>query len=147
MVTQSDFRLLDDLYANLAVLDSNLRPVFVGKALLKLLSEKKHYFDFSDTASASESAWTARIIEAAALIKKTGLSETIIFSDMNNEFVLVPGSDGSFYFGLKSKILCFISTDHNLKERNKELECLFGISKESDSIQEFDAFLEKCTGL
>ncbi len=147
MVTHSDFRLLDELYENIALLDQDLKPIFQGNLLRKFLSENNHSLSLSDPSLAPDDILTRQIYDAAAYVKKTGTPEYVKLPHLKKEFLLVPGSDGYFYFGIKEEILHFIRIEHDLKERVKELECLYNISRESDSIRQLETFFEKCIGI
>jgi len=147
MVTQSNFRLINDLYDNIALLDHSLKPIFQGNLLQKLLLENHFDFNQLDSTVPSENVLFKQVSEAASSASASGLPCTIKFPDVLGDFLLFPASDGNYYFGKKEKILHFIRIEHDLSERMKELECLYNISSEYDSMQYLEEFFDKCPGI
>ena len=147
MVTFSDFRLINELYDNLALLDHKLKPVFQGNLLKELLL--RNHFDLTKLGSkdSGDNILFKQLNKVSRSVKDTGLPETIVIPGIKENFLLIPAADGNFYFGKENEILHFVKIEHDLRERVKELECLYNISSESDSIQEFDTFFINCVSL
>jgi len=147
MVTHGNFRLINDLYDNIALLDHNLKPIFQGKLLQKLLLE--NHFDLSrrDSTLPSENILFKEISKAAGSTNTSGIPVEIRIPEIPEDFLLFQASDGNYYFGKKENIIHFARIEHDLGERVKELECLYNISSEYDSMQQLDAFFEKCPGI
>lgn len=147
MVTQSNFRLINDLFDNIALLDHNLKPIFQGSLLRKLLLENHINLSQLDLAVHKENILFNKFNEAVSFVEASGLPYTIKFPDIDEEFLLFSTSDGNYSFGKKENITHFIRIEHDLGERVKELECLYNISSEYDSMQQLDTFLDKCADL
>ena len=64
---------------------------------------------------------------------------------IKDEFIILPTTNGDFFFGLKNKIIRLSRIELDLRERVKELECLYSISKESDASNNLEEFLQRCT--
>lgn len=144
MVAFSDFRLINELYDNLALLDPKLKPVFQGKTLRELLL--KNHFDLTKMGSkdSADNVLFKLLNRVSQLVKEKGLPEAIVIPGISENFVLIPATEGNFYFGKRKEILHFVKMGHDLRERVKELTCLYSISSESESIEDFNTFFEKC---
>jgi signal transduction histidine kinase len=63
---------------------------------------------------------------------------------INDEFIILPASNKELFFGLKNKILTLSRIELDLQERVKELECLYSVTKESDTLNNLEDFLQNC---
>jgi signal transduction histidine kinase len=145
MVTQSNFRLINDLFDNIALLDHNLKPIFQGSLLRKLLLENHINLSRLDLAVHKENILFNKFNEAVSFVEASGLPYTLKFPDIKEQFLLFSISDKYYCFGKWENLIHFIRIEHDLGERVKELECLYNISSEYDSMQQLDTFFEKCT--
>jgi len=144
MVTASNFRLINDLYDNVAFLDHDVKMIFQGSLLRKSLLENQLNLSQLNSAVPSQNILFNKINEAIASVKTSGLPSTIRFPEINEEFLLFSTSDGNYCFGKKENIIHFIRIEHDLGERVKELESLYNISSEYDSMLELESFFKKC---
>jgi signal transduction histidine kinase len=147
MVTQSNFRLINDLFDYIALLDHNLKPIFQGSLLRKLLLENHINLSQLDLAVHKENILFNKFNEAVSFVEASGLPYSIKFPDIKEQFLLFSISDKYYCFGKWENLIHFIRIEHDLGERVKELECLYNISSEYDSMQQLDTFFEKCTGI
>jgi signal transduction histidine kinase len=116
--------------------------------LLQKLLLKNHY-DLSkiDSTAPTEDLLLKEIKKAASTIQASDLPYEINVPDVQEELILYKASDKNYFFGKKENILHFIKIEHDLGERVKELECLYNISSEYDSMMDLDIFFEKCPGI
>jgi len=130
MVTDSNFRLINDLYDNVAFLDHDVKLIFLGSLLRKSLLENQLNLSQLNSAVPSQNILFNKINEAISSVKTSGLPATIRFPEIDEEFLLFSTTNGNYCFGKKENIIHFIRIEHDLGERVKELESLYNISSE-----------------
>jgi signal transduction histidine kinase len=147
MVTYGNFSSINDLYDNIAILDKNLKLIYQGNLLQKLLLRNHLDLNQLDSASHKENILFKQLELAASSIKTSGSPCRIELPVKGEDFLLFSIPGGNYCFGKSKNILHFIRIEHDLGERVKELECLYKISSEYDSMHQLDAFFEKCPGI
>ncbi|MDP2038629.1 MAG: hypothetical protein Q8L04_14695, partial [Ignavibacteria bacterium] len=136
-----------DLYENVAIIGKDLKLIYVGKSLAELL--KQNEIELSSLST--NNILSKNLSEVTSAISKLLTSkqpQTLkLFPAL--ELITILANDGeSIFIGLKENIIRIQTIEHQLKERVKELECLYGVSKEMDSHKRsIDEILYNCTKL
>ncbi len=147
MISFNDFRLVMDLYENVAIIGKDLKLIYVGKSLAELL--KQEDVDL-DTITSQANKNKNQLSIAASISKLVTSKQTQIIPLPDSEELIAFFSDDAetIFIGLKEKITRVQTIEYQLKERVKELECLYGVSKEMDSPKRsIDEILYNCTKL
>lgn len=144
MVTHGNFTSINDLYDNIAILDQDLRLIYQGSLLKNLLLKINLNLEQSNDNTPANNSFFKQIKNAASSIKDSHQYHVIKLNQTDEEFLLFHTSDKNFCFGKSKNITHFLRIEHDLGERVKELECLYKISNEHDSMQDLETFFEKC---
>lgn len=144
MVTHSNFTSINDLYDNIALLDQNLRLIYQGSLLKKLLLKNNLNLAHSIDDTSRNNSLFKQLKSAASSIRHSAKPCVINLEQTDEEFLLFHTSDKNFCFGKSKNITHFLRIEHELGERVKELECLYKISNEYDSMHDLDTFFAKC---
>ncbi len=145
MISFNNFRLVKDLYENVAIISRDNRVIFEGSSLVKVLDEndiKLHKI------LSGESGFN--LLDSLHTLQSTRKPQVVALNENKVELVLftIEENDSDFLFiGLKDKIYNVIKLEHDLKERVKELECLYKVSDELDNCTDIDATLNACCKL
>jgi signal transduction histidine kinase len=120
----SNFKLISELFDNLVIFTGDYSIIYQGYSIKTLLSQKK--IDISQLKNST-----------LEVIKQLNGKKHVAFTipDIKEEFVLFPydNQPNSYAFGLKDKVMHIAIIEHDLKERVKELEGLYLISRDLDS--------------
>ena len=136
-----------DLYENVAIIGKDLKLIYVGKSLAELL--KQNEIELSSLST--NNILSKNLSEVTSAITKLIATKQPQTSKLTSfiELIAILANDGeSIFIGLKENIIRIQTIEHQLKERVKELECLYGVSKEMDSHKRsIDEILYNCTKL
>src|SRR3989339_1215254 len=147
MISFNDFRLVMDLYENVAIIGKDLKLIYVGKSLAELL--KQNEIELDNLSPNNNSSKNLSLITGVIPKLLSTKEPQFIKLSPTLELITFLANDGeSIFIGLKEKVIRIQTIAHQLKERVKELECLYGVSKEMDSPKRsIDEILYNCTKL
>ncbi|MDP3583444.1 MAG: histidine kinase dimerization/phospho-acceptor domain-containing protein, partial [Ignavibacteria bacterium] len=124
-----------------------MKLIYVGKSLAELL--KQNEIELSSLST--NNILSKNLSEVTSAITKLIATKQPQTSKLTSfiELIAILANDGeSIFIGLKENIIRIQTIEHQLKERVKELECLYGVSKEMDSHKRsIDEILYNCTKL
>lgn len=146
MTALRDFSFITELIDDICLIDENANLTFMGSALKQQLSEFHIDPDLLKEKSLLQTKENTSFNELIHSVLNNRFPGTLRPGLSNTEFIAVPFS-GGLIFGLKETITRIAKIENDLKERVKELECLYNISKEYDSEKSLDEFLKKCPSL
>ncbi|MGE5681492.1 MAG: ATP-binding protein [Bacillota bacterium] len=147
MTAINDFRLIYELYDNIAIIDENLEVVFTGRSLKHILDRHKIELELKSFNAASSNLQypISRFLKDNILsVLSSGNPATLRLEISGIEFLIIK-TDKGVLLGLKDKITEITKIESELKDRVKELECLYNITKEYYQGKTADEFLRSCT--
>lgn len=133
MIATTNFELIHELFDNVLILDSENRIVFEGRLLKPILKSSHIAINNLFSKKPSDNADVNLLKETVKKVRSTLEPHSLKFENVNEEFILLPLNldfHGYILFALKSKTLQITKIEHDLKERIKELRCLYNVSKE-----------------
>ncbi len=145
MVSKNALLLVNDLLDNTAVFDVDLNLIFEGNFLREILNKHNINLELLKSYDLEIHDELKPIVNAVTSLKENKQPAEIKLPDVRDEFIILPVADGNIFFGLKNKIIRISRIELDLQGRIKELECLYSISKESDTSGSLDEFLQSCT--
>lgn len=136
-----------DLYENVAIIGKDLKLIYVGKSLAELL--KQNEIELSNLSLNNISSKNLAIVaNTISNLLTTKQPQTSKLTSTLELIAILANDGGSIFIGLKENIIRIQTIEHQLKERVKELECLYDVSKEMDSPKRsVDEILYNCTKL
>jgi len=146
MVTSglSDYELIKELCDNIAIIDYNYTLLFCGGSFNNSLAVSNIIFpDLSQN--------TPFLNSLKNSLEKTKLSHQpslLNIPDSDRRIIIVPSqsfNDGLFIIGFEEEFNHITSLELQLKERVKELTCLYEITKELDKSEKLKEVFENCT--
>ncbi len=125
----SNFKLICELFDNIVIFTDEYYTIYQGYSVKSLLSQNKITIDNLNQ---------IEVIRNSLYQLKEKRYVAFNFPGIKEEFVLFPyeNRSGTYAFGLKDKVMHIGMIEHDLKERVKELESLYNISKDLDSPQD-----------
>ncbi len=146
-----DFGLILDFFDHLAIIGEDRSLIFVGTSLSKLLKENQIDLTHLKTGQGNFKDDLKKISEAIECVE-TGNKPFLFRLGGIGDDLLVFRSCKSlgeiqFFLGTKGKIIRLTRIEHDLKERVKELECLYGVTKEFETSTRIDDALVLCIKL
>ncbi len=131
----SNFNLISELFDNIVIFSSNYSIIYQGNSIKALLLQYK--IDIKELNH-------VKVIKDSLNQLKENKYVLFNFPGIKEDFVLFPYENqvNTFTFGLKDKVMHIAIIEHNLKERIKELESLYLISKDLDSPEEIKEVFE-----
>ena len=144
MDNKTNYKLIYDLFDYIIIFGNNDDVVFKGTELNKLLSNASINIHDLSTRKTDQLKLLNEII---GKVKSNLEPQAFKFIGIKDEFILFP-----LYFDYsphiiltqKDKIDQITNIEHDLKERVKELRCLYNISKELESSRPLDESFNKC---
>ena len=146
MESLPQFKLVIELINNIIVFDKNSKVLFAGDEIKNSLQDAGVHFEelFQKNYSAdSEEAQMKKTLEKARLSK---LPRTFNSKNLGKVFLFFPISHTNtdyIILSVKDEVLQFSKIERDLRERVKELECLYSISRALESGKSLDKALEK----
>ena len=146
MNRNDNFDLIYDFCSQIAIIGKDRKLIFLGPSLSAILNENE--LDLTQLSAESTGLNTKLkiICEAMEIAETNSTPKLFMLDGIAGEF-LVFFSESNFFLGLKNNFLKITQIEHDLKVWVKELECLYGISKEFEKSAEIDDALEACTKL
>lgn len=148
MIANTDFGLIKNLCDNIAVIGYDHKIIFAGNNLKKILGQ--YNVDLSQVTSPDSNDLSKQIHELLILTANNKDYSTIKLPDSKDELILFTSgleSDKLHFLGIKERILRISRIEYELKERVKELQCLYDVSNELEKSTEINTVLGNCANL
>lgn len=139
MSERNEFGVVKDLFENVAIFSNDFSLLYIGNYFKKLLKEinidcsKLGYDEFpSDEQNI--------LFEKLEVCKNNETGISFFLPGLENELLVFSSQfypQNIFTVGFKKKIYHLSKIEYDLKERVKELQCLYSISKEFDKSENF----------
>lgn len=148
MSPYGNFDLIHDFCSHLAIIGKNRNLIFLGSSLSDILNQ--NHIDLANLRSEEKSTNDKLTIICEAIERAEKRNEPCQFhiGGIGDDMLVFSTMDGSgekqFFLGLKNKLTRLTKIEHDLKERVKELECLYGVSKEFEKTESLDEALVSC---
>jgi signal transduction histidine kinase len=147
MINTTNYKLIYDLFDHVVIFDRDDNVVFEGYALKQILngSSIDLHFQLADKKNLTEH--TKLLKETIDLVKSHQLPHTFNLPEIKDEFILFPLNDDHhlhIVLTKNEKILQITRIEQELKERVKELQCLYNVSKELEVTRSLNESFEKC---
>jgi len=144
MAELPDFDLALNLINSLVIFNERDEEIFTGEEIKKILAD----FGFTAGTVLDQCPKEDKLKEKLAYVRKERAVSQFKFTGVDVDFFLFPltyqGSD-SVVLSVQEGLLKLTRVQHDLKERVKEIECLFNVSHTLESAPTLDEALEKCT--
>lgn len=147
MISVTKYKLAKNLLGNIVIFNQNDETVYIGEEIDKLF--QSHDISINTSAKNEKSRTFQTLLESEiANVRNTTKAATFKFQGMNIEFHLFPENGSSKDFLILStqkKIQQINKIELDLRERVKELECLYNISHELEFSKNLDTAFEATT--
>ena len=144
MTDLPDFELALNLINNIIVFNEQNEEIFTGEELKKILAE----FGFTTGSILAQCKKEDKLAEKLNEVRERRNVSPFRFSGVDVEFFIFPlaynGAD-SVVLSAQEGLLELNRVQRDLKERVKEIECLYNVSYTLESSATLDEALEKCT--
>lgn len=147
MSGSSGYGLIEELCDNIAILNSNYTLLYCGESFKKTLAS----FDINlpELLKQKSEFQSFLIFEVEDYNNKPARNySSIHITDTDNYLIVIfskTDNGGIFIVGLEENFHKITNLEHQLKERVKELKCLYDISKELDKSESIKEVFENCT--
>ncbi len=146
----SKYNLAFGLFKSIAIFDQSNTIVLAGEQIKRLFNDAGMdlFQMITDDQPNSEGSRLLEVLQQIRLGKFE--MQTHTFSNLDKEFILFPANATSFdniVLSSKEEIEQITKIEHDLKERVKETECLYNISRELESLQDLDVVLNNCVDI
>lgn len=139
----SNFNLINELFDNIVIFSGDYSIIYQGNSIKSLLLENDIDINLLKKSATIDNNHL-NVLKNSIEKLKDNKYVTFNFLRIKEDFVLFPYENqvNTFTFGLKDKVMHIAVIEHDLKERMKELESLYHISKDLDSPGEIKEILE-----
>src|SRR3989339_638668 len=147
MLKTTSYKLIYELFDHVLIFDRNNEVVFEGNALKRLLNNTAKNINSLLSESLQANFNSKTLFETIEQVKSDLEPHTIKLNGIKEEYILFPLNfdlDPHILLTPKDKVIEITRIEHDLKERVKELRCLYNVSKELESSQSINEALEKC---
>jgi signal transduction histidine kinase/PAS domain-containing protein len=144
MTDLPDFDLALNLINNIVVFNETNEEIFTGEEIKKILVE----FGFADGSLLVDTKEEDKLVEKINEAREKRIVIPFKFSGIDVEFFIFPltyQGNNSVVLSAQEVLLELNRVQRDLKERVKEIECLYNVSYTLESSATFDEALEKCT--
>lgn len=146
MVTSglSGYELIKELCENIAIIGYNYTLLFCGGSFKNSLAESN--IIFSDLSQ--NTLFFNSLKNSLEKAKQSNQPSLVSIPDSDRRIIIVPSvslNDGSFILGFEKEFNRISSLELQLRERVKELTCLYEITKELDKSNKLKEVFENCT--
>jgi signal transduction histidine kinase len=143
MLGLSGYRFIKELCDNIAIIDSNYTLLYNGELFNKSLT------GYGINLSCLSSSISNFASEFYTQVKKTNSNNQPAFvsiPETDNRIIIVPSANNDiFIIGFEEHFKWIINIEHQLKERVKELTCLYEITNALDKFEKIQEVFENCT--
>jgi signal transduction histidine kinase len=146
MIRIDNFHLINEFFENAIIFKPDYSVMSKGSLIYKLLAENE--INIEDLKTGASNKNTSELKEAILKVFYTKQPGFIEFLDLKEKFILFPitaDNNINVVLGLVNKTEEITRIERDLKERVKELQCLYSISKELDAAKTIQEAIEKCT--
>lgn len=147
MLKTTSYKLIYELFDHVLIFDRNNEVVFEGNALKRLLNNSATNVNSLLYDSHQSNYKSKTLFETIELVKSDLEPHTIKLNGIKEEYILFPLNfdlDPHILLTPKDKVVEITRIEHDLKERVKELRCLYNVSKELETPQSINEAFEKC---
>ncbi|NJD22842.1 MAG: GHKL domain-containing protein [Melioribacter sp.] len=147
MLKTTSYKLIYELFDHVLIFDRNNEVVFEGNAFKRLLNSTAKNINSLLSESLQANYNSKTLIETIEQVKSDLEPHTIKLNGIKEEYILFPLNfdlDPHILLTPKDKVVEITRIEHDLKERVKELRCLYNVSKELEASQSINEALEKC---
>lgn len=144
MINTTNYKLIYDLFDQVAIFDKNDRLLFEGSTVRQILN--KYPVDIHNLTAGKKNLNYQSILlkETINSVRSDSEPHTFNFTGITPEFILFPLNHDHIVLTPKENIVQITRIEHDLKERVKELSCLYNVSKELEVTRTLDESFEKC---
>lgn len=139
----SNFRLADRLFNNTIIFNKSYDVVFSGDSISKILKKSKIYFSpFNHSLPGIK-----EFLAALDKVRERQCSVPFTFKNVHDDFILFPvfqGENKNVVLSFKKEIDYINIIERDLRERVKELECLYNISRELQASENIGEAFKNC---
>ncbi|MGD2088043.1 MAG: ATP-binding protein [Candidatus Aminicenantes bacterium] len=149
MVKLKEFSLAFGVINNIIICDKNNRVLFTGDEIKKQLFGTKKVSEESLLDNFSNTGEREKLKEKIALVRKQKNTQYLTFNKGKKSLFLFPANyaqSDNIILATEEQILQANNIEAELKEKVKELECLYKISNELEVTGNVEEALEKCAG-
>lgn len=142
MSENKNYNLVSELLSNILVISSDNQIVYKGEKIEVLLNKSEI---LNENENVFNSDFWIHLLTILAKIRED--KESVTFNHNNNEFLIFPSSfpeNNSIIVANKQKVKQINQMELDLKERVKELECLYNISKEFSINENIEIAASNC---
>jgi len=147
MLKTTSYKLIYELFDHVLIFDRNNRIVFEGSALRQLLNSSAISVNNLSYDSHKSNLQAKTLFETIELVKADLEPHAVKLDGIKEEYILFPLNfdlDPYILLTPKDKVVEITRIEHDLKERVKELRCLYNVSKELEVSQSINEAFEKC---
>ncbi len=147
MLKTTSYKLIYELFDHVLIFDRNNEVVFEGNAFKRLLNNTAKNINSLLSESLQANYNSRTLFETIEQVKSDLEPHTIKLNGIKEEYILFPLNfdlDPHILLTPKDKVIEITRIEHDLKERVKELRCLYNVSKELEAPQSINEAFEKC---
>ena len=147
MLKSTSYKLIYELFDHVLIFDRNNEVVFEGNAFKRLLNKSAADINSLLFDSHQSNYKSKTLFETIELVKSDLEPHTIKLNGIKEDYILFPLNfdlDPHILLTPKDKVVEITRIEHDLKERVKELRCLYNVSKELEAHQSINEAFEKC---
>ena len=147
MLKTTSYKLIYELFDHVLIFDRNNEVVFEGNALKRLLNSSATNIKNLLYESHQSNYKSKTLFDTIEQVKSDLEPHTIKLNGIKEEYILFPLNfdlDPHILLTPKDKVVEITRIEHDLKERVKELRCLYNVSKELEASQSINEAFEKC---
>ena len=147
MIRFDNFHLINEFFDNVIIVRPDLSIMSKGSLINNLLSQSKIFIGELNSTTSNQSKEIFKLKEVIQKVLNTNQPTFFEFSNLKEKFIsfpLITNGCTNIVLGLVNKTEEITKIERDLKERIKELQCLFSISKELDASKTLSEALEKC---
>ena len=146
MTKLKDFNLALGVINNVLICDKDDNIVFIGDEIQKVLFQSKHSFKKKLLDNFSDPSAREGLKEKLREVRKNKNTRQFVFDKLGKTIFFFPANynkSDNIILSTKEQLLLANKIEYELKERVKELECLFNISNELEITQDLPRALKK----
>ena len=147
MINTTNYKLIYDLFDHVVIFDRDDNILFEGHALKQIMNGISIDLHVILGHKNNMNGQTKLLKEAIDLVKSNLTPHTFSLNGIKDEFIVFPlknDNDHHIILTKKEKILQITTIEQELKERVKELQCLYNVSKELEETRSLDESFAKC---
>ncbi|MEW6193710.1 MAG: ATP-binding protein [Bacteroidota bacterium] len=147
MIALSDLGLVNELLDDVAIIKEDFTLIYEGYSLKKLLSIANVELTKLNSSGITPNGIIMQHLKHVFNVKEP---HSFYLPGIDKEILIFPydnGKNSIFFISTKEKIVQITNIKHELKERVKELKCLYEISNELEKTNRINDVLDDCAKL